>query len=584
MSTSRRVSLLLASVCLPVATAGLTVTSEAAPLDNAGPQGRDVAVQLLSFNDYHGHLQPPGGSSATLGAAEDPSATPVGGAEFLATHLDRLREGVQFSTTVAAGDLIGGSPFLSGLFHDEPAVESLDALGLDVSSVGNHEFDEGVTELLRMQHGGCHPEDGCYTDTPYAGAGFDWLAANVRYKDGTERAGETVLPPYSVERYQGIDVAYIGMTLENTPEIVAASGIRDVEFLDEARTANALVPVLKEQGIEAIVVLVHEGGFAPGGYDGCEAGGTLSDPIQTIHDNLDPEIDLVVTGHTHSPYVCRLTDPAGQPRHVTSASSFGRVVTETWLHLDQKTKDVRRDLVTSQNHLVSRDVEPDPAQTAIIGKWQELAAPIANRVVGTISEDIVRGPSRQVESGLVNLVADAQLAATDDPAEGGAVAAFMNPGGVRADFTFSEISGNEQPGEVTYGEAFTVQPFGNLVVSLELTGAQIEQVLEQQFTATGVRLLLGVSEGFSYTYDLGRPVGDRIDPATIRLDGVTLDPGRSYRITANSFLADGGDGFTVFGDGTSRIGGGEDLPALLDYFAANPGVGPASTDRVTELP
>jgi 2',3'-cyclic-nucleotide 2'-phosphodiesterase (5'-nucleotidase family) len=260
------------------------------------------------------------------------------------------------------------------------------------------------------------------------------------------------------------------------------------------------------------------------------------------------------------------------------------VVTETWLTLDQKTKDVVRQAVTSENHLVTRDVPADPAQTSIIAKWLELAAPIANRVVGTISEDLLRGPDRQTESGLVNLIADAQLARTDEPGEGGSVVAFMNPGGVRADFVYDQISGGEQPGEVTYGEAFTVQPFGNLVISLDLTGAQIERVLEQQFTATGVRLLLGVSDGFTYTYDLSRPVGDRIDPATIQIDQVTVDPAATYRVTVNSFLADGGDGFTVFAEGTNRIGGGDDLEALLAYFAANPNLGPASTDRVTELP
>jgi 2',3'-cyclic-nucleotide 2'-phosphodiesterase (5'-nucleotidase family) len=584
MSITTRGRAILAAALVPLVVAGLATASEAAPKGDKS-NGRFVDVQLLSFNDYHGHLEPPSGSNANLGAADDPALTTVGGAEYLATHLAQLRDGVKYSTTVAAGDLIGGSPFLSGLFHDEPSVETLNQMGLDISSVGNHEFDEGVTELLRMQEGGCHPVDGCYLETPYPGADFQWLAANVRYRDGTPNAGETVLPPYWVEKYQGVKVGFIGMTLEGTPEIVAQAGIRDVEFLDEAETANALVPVLKRQGVESIVVLVHEGGFAPGTYDGCETGaGGLSDPIKTIHDNLDAEIDLVVTGHTHSPYVCQLTDPAGQPRYVTSASSFGRVVTETWLTLDQKTKDVVRQAVTSENHLVTRDVPADPAQTSIIAKWLELAAPIANRVVGTISEDLLRGPDRQTESGLVNLIADAQLARTDEPGEGGSVVAFMNPGGVRADFVYDQISGGEQPGEVTYGEAFTVQPFGNLVISLDLTGAQIERVLEQQFTATGVRLLLGVSDGFTYTYDLSRPVGDRIDPATIQIDQVTVDPAATYRVTVNSFLADGGDGFTVFAEGTNRIGGGDDLEALLAYFAANPNLGPASTDRVTELP
>ncbi|GGD21935.1 bifunctional metallophosphatase/5'-nucleotidase [Nocardioides daphniae] len=569
----------LAASALLVGTLGQAST--ASPGRHKHHKPRTVPVQVLSFNDYHGQLEAPAGTSATLGAAEDPTNTVVGGGEYLATHLERLRKGVRHSTTVAAGDLIGGTPFLSGLFHDEPSVESLNAMDLDISSVGNHEFDEGVTELLRMQKGGCHPVDGCYTDQPYRGADYQWLAANVKYKEGTRKAGRTVLPPYEIKRYQGIKVAYIGMTLEGTPEIVAQAGIKDVEFLDEARTANTLVRQLKRKGVEAFVVLLHEGGFAPGGYDEC---GGLSDPIKTINDNLDPEVDLLVTGHTHSPYVCPLPDARGRTRYVTSASSQGRVVNETWLQLDRRTRDVVRSKVTSTNHLVTRDVTPDATQSAIIAKWNALSAPIANRVVGTIATDITRAADRQTESSLSNLIADAQLAATSAPADGGAVAAFMNPGGVRGDLTYAQISGGEAPGEVTYGEAFTVQPFGNLVVTLDLTGDAIERLLEQQFTADAVRLHLGVSEGFSYTYDLSRPAGDKVDPATITINGAPLDLGATYRITTNNFLADGGDGFSVLTEGTNRAGGGDDLAALIDYMGANPGLQPAPTDRVTELP
>lgn len=593
----------LAATTLVLSSLGTAGQAAPGPKKPKPPHPRGpVPVQVLSFNDFHGQLEAPAGSSATLGAAEDPSNTVVGGAEHLATHLSQLREGVRHSTTVAAGDLIGGTPFLSGLFHDEPAVESLDAMGLDISSVGNHEFDEGVTELLRMQHGGCHPVDGCYTDERFGGADFQWLAANVKYKEGAApgdgkkqrprrghgrkkghgKAGRTVLPPYEIRRYQGVKVAYIGMTLEGTPEIVAQAGIRDVEFLDEAETANTLVRQLKRRhGVEAFVVLLHEGGFAPGGYDEC---GGLSDPIRTIHDNLDAEVDLLVTGHTHSPYVCTLPDPRGNPRHVTSASALGRVVTETWLQLDRRSGDVLRDEVTSTNHLVTRDVAADPQQSSIIAKWNALAAPIANRVVGTIATDITRAADRATESALSNLIADAQLAATSSPEDGGSVVAFMNPGGVRADLTHSQVSGGEQPGEVTYGEAFAVQPFGNLVVTMDLTGEAIERLLEQQFTDTAVRLHLGVSDGFTYTYDLSRPAGDKVDPATIRINDTVVDPEATYRVTTNNFLADGGDGFTVLTEGTGRSGGGDDLAALIAYMAANPSLQPAPTDRVTELP
>jgi 2',3'-cyclic-nucleotide 2'-phosphodiesterase (5'-nucleotidase family) len=311
----------------------------------------------------------------------------------------------------------------------------------------------------------------------------------------------------------------------------------------------------------------------------------MSGPVVDIAKNLSPEIDLVVTGHTHQPYICNIPDPAGRPRMVTSASSFGRVVTETTLTINTRTGDVRRNLTTATNHLVTR-TNPDPVQTEIINRWNAAAAPIADKVVGTISEDITAPEERNAEGPLTNLIADAQLAATSAAADGGAQIAFMNPGGVRADLTVDQISGGEQPGEVTYGEAFAVQPFGNLLVTMNLTGAQIDRLLEQQAIAgrPGGRdvLILGVSEGFSFAYDPIAPVGQRIDPASIKLKGITLDPNASYRIVTNNFLADGGDSFTVFTEGTNRVGGGDDLAAFTDYLDENSPVA-APKDRIAGI-
>ena len=283
---------------------GLAPSAEAHPRWH---KPKDVKLQVLSFNDFHGHLQPPGGRDETLGATLDPSNTKVGGAEYLASTLATLRAKARNSHTVAAGDLIGGSPFLSGLFHDEPAVESLNAMGMDVSSVGNHEFDEGVKELRRMQYGGCHPEDGCYEpwgEGGYPGADFPWLAANVV----NEKTGKTVLPGSTIRRVKGIKVGYIGMTLEGTPSLVAQAGIQGIEFRDEVETANATAKRLKKRGVKTIIVLLHEGGFQTGTYRDCTG---ISGPIVDIAENLDPEIDLVVTGHTHQPYVCNIPDPQG---------------------------------------------------------------------------------------------------------------------------------------------------------------------------------------------------------------------------------------------------------------------------------
>ena len=569
---------------LLVAVAGLAIGISAAvlPAATAGsdPPGQLVQLQLLAFNDYHGYLE----ANSNPGPG-NVGADPAGGGEYLSAKLAELRKGHKYSLTVAAGDLIGGSPFLSGLFHDEPSVESLNAMHLDVSSVGNHEFDEGVTELLRMQNGGCHPIDGCYfPSAPYAGANFKWLAANT-INDAT---GRTPLPPYWIKRFEGVDVGFIGMTLEETDTLVAQAGIEGWSFLDEAATANALVPELKRQGVEAIVVLLHEGGSQtppPGAVNACAG---ISGPIVEINGALDPAIDAVITGHTHLPYNCTLNG-----RIVTSAFSFGRVVSEINLVLDKRTEDVRRDLSTAVNHAVIRaQITPDPAITAVINKWKPLSDVIGNQEVGSITADIRRAfigtaEDRGSESNLGNMVADAQLWATQP---NGADIAFMNPGGLRSDLIFAP-SGSEAPGVVTYAEAFNVQPFSNILMTFPMTGSQIVDVLEEQCqpsTASRPFLHLGVSAGL--TYDLSKTIVagkcTGITVSNVMLNGVALNPTATYDVTVNNFLADGGDNFVTFRtvDPALRIGGGIDLDELVNYLGSKGPIAPPGTGRVNELP
>ena len=552
------------------------------PPGNPDPPGQLIDLQLLGINDYHGHLQ-----ANTPGQV---AGVDAGGSEYLSTKLSELRQGNKYSLTVAAGDLIGGSPAFSGLFHDEPSVESLNAMQLDISGVGNHEFDEGVTELLRMQDGGCHPVDGCYfPDAPYPGADFQWLAANVV----NETTGETPLPPYQIERFNNVEVGFIGMTLEATDTLVAADGIQGWDFLDEAETANALVPVLQAQGVEAIVVLLHEGGSQtppPGDVEACVG---ISGPIVAINAALDPAIDVMITGHTHLPYNCVLPDAAGEPRIVTSAYSYGRVVTEVNLVLDKRTHDVRRDLSTSTNHTVEQaSLTPDPVLTAIIEKWQPLFDAAGNTPVGTITADINRGgdppgTDRGVESAAGNLVADAQLWASS---ANGAVVAFMNPGGVRSDLTYLQSQDPpEGDGVVTYGEAFTFQPFGNTLKTFPMTGAQIVAVLEEQCQPAGSSrpfLHLGVSEGF--TYDLAKTIAagecTSVTVSNVVLNGVPLNMTEKYIVTVNSFLSTGGDNFDTFDTITDpKLDGGNDLEALTNYLGTFGPVAPPNTDRVNEL-
>ncbi len=539
--------------------------------DTAGPP---AGVQVLAINDFHGQLDPPAGSGGRIGGID------AGGAAYLATHVANLEATNPRNTTVVgASDLIGASPLLSGLFHDEPTIEALNQIGLDISSVGNHEFDEGTDELLRMQNGGCHPVDGCQDGDGFAGADFDYLSANVVNHD----SGRTLFPPYEIKRYQAnTKVAYIGMTLEGTPTIVTPEGVAGFDFLDEADTANALVDELERQGVDNIIVLIHEGGFPTGGFNACPS---ISGAIVDIVNRLDPQIDAVISGHTHLAYNCVIN---GIP--VTSASSAGRLVTDMDLQIDRTTKDITSTPVN--NRIVTRDVTPDAGIQGLIDKYKVISDPLAERVIGRITADITRAQNPAGESALGDVIADSQFEATQPAELGGAVAAFMNPGGIRAELVFAGSPAGEGDGNVTFEEAFTVQPFGNSLVTMSLTGAQIELMLEQQFCGTNAvaNRVLQPSASFTYTWDAAaRGAADcananAVNPASIASNGVTVDAALSYRITVNSFLARGGDGFTILNGGTDRLGGAVDLDALEDHFTANPaGVAPGPQNRITRI-
>jgi 5'-nucleotidase len=534
-----------------------------------------VDVQILAVNDFHGNLEPPTSSSGCVPPVSGcpvPNA-PAGGVEYLATHINNLRALNPNTVVVSAGDLIGASPLLSALFHDEPTIEAFNLMGLDFNAVGNHEFDEGVYELIRMQNGGCHPVDGCLDGDEFAGADFRFLAANVQWKNNNK----PILPAYKTKSFNGVHVAFIGMTLEGTPSIVTPSGISELNFLDEADTVNALVPELKKKGIETIVVLIHEGGFpAAFNYNGCSG---VSGPILDIVDRLDDEVDVVISGHTHQPYNCTIDG-----KLVTSAFSFGRIVTKVDLTIDRSTGEVVTKV--ADNRVVTRDVPKAASLTALIAKYNAIAAPLANRVIGSITADITRTNNAAGESALGDVIADAQLAATADPSLGGAVVAFMNPGGIRADLSYISSPANEGDGNVTYGEMFTVQPFGNSMVTMTLSGAQIERLLEEQLAGCtlGSARILQVSAGFSYTWQASGGICDKVDPASIMLNGNAVNPAGFYRVTVNSFLADGGDSFPILLQGTDRLGGEVDTDAFEKYFASNSPVFPGPQNRITRIP
>jgi 5'-nucleotidase len=525
-----------------------------------------IDVQILAVNDFHGNLEPPSGSSGRIGTVN------AGGVEYLATHISALRSTNPNTVVVSAGDMIGASPLLSALFHDEPTIEAFNLMGLDFNAVGNHEFDEGWQELLRMQNGGCHPVDGCLDGDDFAGANFQYLAANVI----NEATGRPIFDPVGIKVFNRARIGFIGMTLEGTPSIVTPSGVSGLSFKDEADTANALVPILKSRGVETIIVLIHEGGAQTGTYNQCVG---ISGAIVDIVNRLDPEIDVVISGHTHNAYNCNING-----KLVTSAASFGRLVTDVDLKIDRISGEVTQ--MAANNVIVTRDVAKDSLLTDLIAKYNAIAGPIKNRVIGSITADITRSANAAGESALGDVIADAQLMDTARPGFGDAVVAFMNPGGIRADFSYSQISGSEQPGEVTYGEMFTVQPFGNSLVTMDLTGAQIDTLLEQQFDnpAAGQTRILQVSNGFTYAWSQSAPTGNKVDPATIKINDVAVDPNATYRVTVNSFLADGGDNFFVLKQGTNRLGGAVDTDALEAYFKANSPVAPGPQNRITVVP
>jgi 5'-nucleotidase len=568
-----------------------------------------VKLDLLAINDFHGNLEPPTGSSGRI------NNTSAGGAAYLASVLNKERKKSRAAgakpLTVAAGDLIGASPLLSGAFHDEPTIKAMNQMHLDVTSVGNHEFDEGVTELLRMQKGGCLPDgtgangqDSCPGTQDFKGADFKYLGANVFWKDRAGHPRPTPFKPYQIFKVGGQKVAFIGMTLEGTPSIVSAAGIASVDFRDEVETANALVPKLKKKHVKSIIVLLHEGVTPadPTAYNSCSG---VSGAGLAIAQNLSPAIDAVVSGHTHQPYNCVVKDPKGKPRLFTSASSFGRMVTKLHFLIDPKTHDIVRPAAFAENIINANTAGQKQSKkvATLVSTYKTLVAPIENKVIGHITPVGPGTPPNTVsktqeadgsDSPLGNLIADAQKADPTVVQNGKApVIALMNPGGIRADLV------ENANGDVTYGAAFNVQPFNNFVVSMDLTGAQIKAILNEQWnggneSTVTFNKILQVS-GISYTWDASDAAGtgnaivgdvlvdDDGNPATAM---VPLADGTTYRVVANNFLSDGGDNFPTFKAGTNKLIGGLDIDSLVTYLQAHDPYDPAlaPTTRISSQP
>lgn len=560
---------------LALLTATLTLTACATAPQPAPQPSAPFEIQILAFNDFHGNLEPPPPVELTEADGTKVKVA-TGGAAHLAAELDKLRAGRPWSVTVSAGDTIGATPLTSALFLDEPTIETMNRLHLEFNAVGNHEFDKGVLELKRMQDGGCvqHTRRMPCAVEPFQGGKFRYLAANVVQPDGS-----TVFPATGIKQFDtpvgSIRIGFIGMTLKATGNLVTPSGVAGLTFADEAQTANALVPKLKAEGADTIVLLIHQGGKLPTFNRGNGCDGFYGE-IKDIAPKFDPAITTIVSGHTHWAYVCKAGEGGTQPQQLlTSAGKFGYFVTDIRLGFDPATRKLVSQSAT--NDLVGNGENgEDAAVKAYVDKYVAAAAPLANRVVGRLTS-IARRSEFDGESPAADLIADSMLAATRDKAKGGAQIALVNATGVRVDLP---------GGEVRYKDAFAMMPFGNNLVVMTLTGAELKEAIEQQF-AIPIRQgfnqpsVLAPSQGFGYAFDLSQPEGSRIVGMT--LNGKPIDPAATYRVVVNNYLASGGDGLKAFTKGRDITDAGiVDIDALIAWIAdgrAPPAIGRVSDAR-----
>jgi 5'-nucleotidase len=543
-----------------------------------------VEIGIAAFNDFHGALLPPHQAVLVPNGTGKPApdgdtAIPAGGVAYLASALDAVRAKHPNHVTVSAGDLISGSPITSSLFLDEPSVGAMNRMGLEFNALGNHEFDRGRKEILRMAQGGCQQNTArkpCALE-PYAKPNFAFLAANTLTQDGTP-----LLPPTGVKFFgsgkRRVGIGFIGMTLRGTGDISPPEGVKGLHWADEAETANHYAPLLRRQGVDVVAVLIHQGGRVrndPADPNGCDR---LYGDIGEILDRLDPSIDLVISGHTHWAYVCdyvgKKPNPDGTPHHflLTSAGLWGENVTDITIKVDP----VRHRMISAKAHNIVVQSEPYRNVTgsdalprftpradiaAYVQRYVDATSQYSLRKVGFLAQAAAKTEGELSNTGgaLAHLIADAQLAATRDA---GAQLSFMNPFGVRASLTPADDH------SLTFGQIYAVQPFGNQLVTITMTGAQIKATLEEGFDAQGAQQALSPSAGFSYSYDRSHPIGQRITAMT--LNGAPIDPGTSYRVTVSDFLANGGDTFSTFTQGTNRTMGVVDLAALEAWLAPAP--------------
>jgi 5'-nucleotidase len=523
-----------------------------APTLPAAPQ--PIEISIFSINDFHGHIQPksPTPLSPRL---PDPQtgelkAQPAGGAAYLATVLDKLRSQRQNHVFVAAGDLMGASPQMSSLLKDEPTLTALGNMGLAMSSLGNHDLDSGLPELLRKSRGEC-PAKGCEWPE-FKGASFPYLAANMFETD----TGKRVLPSHIIREIGGLKVALVGAVTRDTPRVIAPRNIVGLRFADEADTLNALVPELRAAGAQVLVAIMHEGGV--------NSEGAANDPSYAcvglqgrgvdIAKRLDPAYAIIISGHTHQAYTCKING-----RLFVQAGSYGGWLTESRLTLDATGQVLDAQAI---NHPVLQAVNtPNPAFVALVQRAAALTAAIREKPVAVLTKGAQRSVKAPFgDSPVGNLVADAQLAYGKK--RGTADIAMTNSGGIRADLAV-------EPGRaVTLSDLFAIQPFGNELVAVTITGAQLQELVRRLLPKRPGAASLQISHNVNYQWSQAE--GAMPVLVSLTVDGKPVDPQRDYRVVASTYLADGGDNFSALRQGRDRQVLGMDIDALVDWLAENP--------------
>ena len=526
----------------------------------------ETSIKLLTTNDFHGRLLPPSGG--------------LGGAAYLATHLDAVRD--DNTLYVDAGDLVGATPVLSNLFYDEPTVEVMNLIGMDIQTVGNHEFDRGQDEILRRRDGGCLDDDCTYRGgEPFEGQEFTTLSTNVI----VDATGEALTQAYDVIEVDGVGVGFIGVTTENTPIVVSPVGIAGLSFLPEVEAINSTVDDVIDAGADVVVVLMHEGGRHDGDANSCE---NFAGAAAGFLDAMDPRVDVLVTGHTHQAYVCDIEDGP----LVTQAFEYGKMFTEIDLVFDRAAGElVARG---AENHEVTQDVDPDAEVLALIERYEELAGPALVETVGT-SEVFIPRTTRVAESAQGNLATDALLYAYADAEID---FAFQNSGGLRADLT-KEANLDADTGlyDILREDVLEVWPFGNIVALAEITGEQLEEYLNHGVSQIGGGLFIQVG-GLRIDYTVADPGAapfPRGEVVSVEYWGhpdhddgtpVDLSASATYRIALNDFMAYGGDGYPdLSASGTGDVFSFQDPLELAveAYLADNSPVAPEIEGRIVSV-